>query len=193
MIKERSQKAVEILTKNDRGGYTVPTSKLYPHQWNWDSAFSALGISTYNKIRAWQELIILIRAQWKNGMIPHIIFHENNPNYFPGPNHWQIKSNANTSCHSQPPVLASIIWYMVNNGNNYDLQKGKSLFNSLMAYHEWFFSARDPNNEGFISIIHPWESGRDNCPDWDLGLHNVNVPDNFGDYIRCDTSHVQIS
>ena len=78
MIRERSQKAVEKLTKNDRGGYPVPTSKLYPHQWNWDSAFSALGISTYNKIRAWQELIILIRAQWKNGMIPHIIFHENN-------------------------------------------------------------------------------------------------------------------
>ena len=76
MIRERFQKAVEIITKNDRGGYTVPTSKLYPHQWNWDSAFTALGISTYNKIRAWQELILLIKAQWKNGMIPHIIFHE---------------------------------------------------------------------------------------------------------------------
>ena len=193
MIRERFQNAVEIITKNDRGGYTVPTSKLYPHQWNWDSAFTALGISTYNKTRAWQELILLIREQWENGMIPHIIFHKNDPNYFPGPNHWQIKSNANTSCHSQPPVLASIIWDMVKNGNNYDLQKGQSLFNSLMSYHEWFFSARDPNNEGFISIIHPWESGRDNCPDWDLGLDNVNVPDNFEDYIRCDTSHVEIS
>ena len=126
-------------------------------------------------------------------MIPHIIFHENDPNYFPGPNHWHIKSNCNTSCLSQPPVLASIIWDMVKNGNSDDLHKGQSLFNSLMAYHEWFFSARDPNNEGFISIIHPWESGRDNCPDWDLGLDNVDIPDNFGDYIRCDTSHVEIS
>ena len=33
MIRERFQKAVEIITKNDRGGFTVPTSKLYPHQW----------------------------------------------------------------------------------------------------------------------------------------------------------------
>ena len=62
MIRERFQKAIEIINKNDRGGFTVPTSKLYPHQWNWDSAFTALGISTYNKIRAWQELIILIRT-----------------------------------------------------------------------------------------------------------------------------------
>ena len=45
MIRDRFQNAVEIITKNDRGGYTVPTSKLYPHQWNWDSAFTALGIS----------------------------------------------------------------------------------------------------------------------------------------------------
>ena len=41
MIEEKFQNAVEIITKNDRGGYTVPTSKLYPHQWNWDSAFTA--------------------------------------------------------------------------------------------------------------------------------------------------------
>ena len=60
MIREKFQNAVEILTKNDRGGFTVWTSVLYPHQWNWDSASTAIGITTYKKIRAWQELIILI-------------------------------------------------------------------------------------------------------------------------------------
>ena len=193
MIKEKFHRAIEIIKKNDRGGFTVPTDKLYPHQWNWDSAFTALGISTFNKTRAWQELILLINAQWKNGMIPHIVFHENNPNYFPGPNHWQCKSVSNTSCHSQPPVLASIVLEMIQKGDNYDVQKGRSLFSSLMAYHEWFFSARDPNNEGFISIIHPWESGRDNCPDWDLGLENIKIQEDFNKYLRCDTSHIDIS
>jgi glycogen debranching enzyme len=193
MLKEKLQKAVEIINRNDRGGFTIPSNKLYPHQWNWDSAFTALGIFTYNKTRAWQELILLINSQWTNGMIPHIVFHENNPNYFPGPHHWQIKKNSKTSCHSQPPVLASIILEMVRNGDDYDLKKSQSLFNSLMAYHDWFFSARDPNNEGFMSIIHPWESGRDNCPDWDLGLEKVEIPDDFDEYLRCDTSHVEIS
>ena len=31
--------------RNDRGGYTVPTEGLYPYQWNWDSAFVALGFA----------------------------------------------------------------------------------------------------------------------------------------------------
>ena len=33
-----SAQARDILIKNDRGGYTVPTQGLYPYQWNWDSA-----------------------------------------------------------------------------------------------------------------------------------------------------------
>ena len=84
--------AIKVITNNDRGGFTVPTNRLYPHQWNWDSGFTALGISLFNKTRAWQELIMLINGQWQDGMIPHIIFHENDPNYFPGPDQWQIKA-----------------------------------------------------------------------------------------------------
>jgi len=39
--------AKSILLTNDRGGYTVPTARLYPYQWNWDSAFVALGFATF--------------------------------------------------------------------------------------------------------------------------------------------------
>ena len=186
MIKE----AIDVIKKNDRGGFTVPTNRLYPHQWNWDSGFTALGISSLDKSRAWQELVMLINAQWTNGMVPHIIFHENNPNYFPGPDQWQKNAESQTSCHSQPPVLASIIWQMVSRGTEYDKMKAGTLFNSIMAYHRWFFSARDPDKEGCVSIIHPWESGRDNCPDWDIGLNNIKIPKNLKKYFRKDTSYV---
>ena len=30
----RDEEAKRILRANDRGGYTVPTARLYPHQWN---------------------------------------------------------------------------------------------------------------------------------------------------------------
>ena len=53
-----------IIKKNDRGGFTIPTNRLYPHQWNWDSGFTALGISSLDKSRAWQELVMLLNAQW---------------------------------------------------------------------------------------------------------------------------------
>ena len=31
MLKEKLQKAIEIINRNDRGGFTIPTNKLYPH------------------------------------------------------------------------------------------------------------------------------------------------------------------
>ena len=48
--------AQAVLRDNDRGGYTVPTSGLYPYQWNWDAAFCALGWITFDEPRAWREL-----------------------------------------------------------------------------------------------------------------------------------------
>ena len=71
------KKAIETIRKNDRGHYTIPTDRLYPYQWNWDSAFSALGWSFFDKSRAWLEIMSLIEGQWTNGMIPHIIFRKN--------------------------------------------------------------------------------------------------------------------
>ena len=81
----RIQEAINIIKMNDRGDYTVPTNRLYPYQWNWDSVFTALGIWHFNKSRAWLEIMTLLDAQWKNGMIPHIVFRHDDPDYFPGP------------------------------------------------------------------------------------------------------------
>ena len=39
----RFQEALDILKANDRGEFSVPTHGLYPVQFNWDSAFAALG------------------------------------------------------------------------------------------------------------------------------------------------------
>ena len=47
--------AQSILRANDRGGYTVPNGRVYPFQWNWDSAFVALGFDTFDRPRAWTE------------------------------------------------------------------------------------------------------------------------------------------
>ena len=44
----RIKEAINIIKNNDRGGYTVPTNRLYPYQWNWDSGFTALGTGYRN-------------------------------------------------------------------------------------------------------------------------------------------------
>ena len=71
------KKAQKILKENRRSGYTLPTNnKLYPAQWNWDSAFIALGYSYFNLDFAIAEINTLLRGQWKDGMVPHILFHD---------------------------------------------------------------------------------------------------------------------
>jgi hypothetical protein len=42
------------------------------------------------------------------------------------------------------------------------------------------------------AITHPWESGRDNCADWDPGMANVDGS-GVGEYTRRDTGHVDAS
>ena len=44
--------ARETLARNDRGGYTVPNAAVYPFQWNWDSAFVAMGFASFDEDRA---------------------------------------------------------------------------------------------------------------------------------------------
>ncbi len=186
------KEAINVLKENDRGGYTVPTSRLYPFQWNWDSGFTALGLRHINKWRAWLEIISLLDAQWENGMVPHIVFRQNDPDYYPGPDIWLSNNEPPTSCLSQPPVLASVVWQMVEKGTPYDTRKAREIFSRLMASHRWFMESRDPKNRGVIATVHPWETGRDNCPDWDVGLKNVQVPDELESYTRRDTMHVEM-
>lgn len=67
------KRAKKILDGNWTGSYTKPSPSLYPHQWNWDSGFIAIGYSHYNQKRAEMELLSLFNAQWPNGMLPQIV------------------------------------------------------------------------------------------------------------------------
>ena len=77
------QDAVDILKSNDRGEFSVPTHGLYPVQFNWDSAFAALGYRQFAPQRAVREVELLLEAQWADGMVPHIIFSGGSRRLFP--------------------------------------------------------------------------------------------------------------
>jgi len=67
------ERAKEVLAQNWTGVFTQPAPKLYPHLWNWDSGFIAIGYAHFAQEKAEQELRSLLRAQWQNGMVPHIV------------------------------------------------------------------------------------------------------------------------
>ncbi|MEM9438355.1 MAG: hypothetical protein AAGA15_15080, partial [Pseudomonadota bacterium] len=182
-------RAQAILRGNDRGGYTVPTAGLYPYQWNWDSALAAWGFSTFDVDRAWVELETLFSGQWDNGMVPHILFHQVDPGYFPGPDVWGSGTKLPSSGISQPPVAATMARQVLEADPTY-APRARALFPKFMEWHRWFMEHR--LRDGVICITHPWESGRDNCPDWDIGMAGVDGSD-IGPYERRDTSHVDAS
>lgn len=186
--------AAAILQENDRGGYTIPTERLYPFQWNWDSCLTALGQRHIDEARAWQEIETLLDHQWPDGMVPHIVFHVEDENYFPGPNVWQTGRPTPTSGITQPPVLVYAMRRLFDEAKDKEkaTAKIKSLLPKAAAWHDWFYRCRDPNGTGLVAILHPWESGRDNSIDWDEALAAV-PGEGVEPYVRRDLQHVDAS
>jgi glycogen debranching enzyme len=197
MTKLRMEEAAHsILARNDRGGYTVPTDRLYPFQWNWDSAFVAMGFATFDVDRAYRELERLIEGQWDDGMIPHIVFHAPSDTYFPGPDVWGTRHRIPTSGITQPPVfgmaLRPVYEAAVASGMADAEGRTRALFQAALRSHRWWLEARDPEGLGLVAILHPWESGSDNSPAWDEAL--ARVPTTTTTVIRRkDTGHVDAS
>ena len=184
------RQARDILVRNDRGGYTVPTHGLYPFQWNWDSAFVALGFATFDRDRAWQEIETLVSAQWSDGMIPHIVFHQRDEGYFPGPDVWGTGRTPPTSGITQPPVLATVVRKLwEDEGADPACLRMNAMYRACLASHRWFHTYRDPLNNGLVMVTHNWETGRDNSSEWDDALARVDTS-GVGAYQRRDTGHV---
>ena len=191
-------KAQEILIGNWMDGFTIPTKKLYPFQWNWDSGFTSLGISHFNLDYSIQELQSLFSGQWENGMVPHIIFHsENEKTYFPNYDFWNANVNngapisPKTSGITQPPVHGFILEGLLNRFPDDErlIAFAKDFFPKILKSHRFFYSYRDPEREGLAFIFHPWESGRDNSPLWDKSMDRIEVDKSkLPNYKRRDTS-----
>ena len=174
----------DVLRGNDRGSYTVPSPRLYPHQWAWDSAFAAIGWAHFDPTRAWLEIETLFTGQWPDGRIPHILFHRRDADYFPGPDFWQTEW---TTSISQPPVWATAVRRLVEITG--DESRLPALTPKIDASHRWFHDQRDPLGVGAIAVAHPWESGLDNCPVWDAPMNRVDVS-NPPSFERRDTGVV---
>ncbi|MEL7538088.1 MAG: trehalase family glycosidase [Pseudomonadota bacterium] len=193
MATELNDKARQILTTNDKGGFTVPTTGLYPYQWNWDSVLVALGFHTFDESRACREIETLFEAQWDDGLVPHIIFRRDDPDYFPGPSVWGAGGTLPSSGITQPPVAATVVYELWQNATDETVrERYAALFPKLLAWHRWFDQCRVPENIDAVVITHPWESGRDNSVEWDMPAKDIDVS-GVGEYERRDLQHADAS
>ncbi|MDT5002822.1 MAG: glucosylglycerate hydrolase, partial [Mycobacterium sp.] len=196
-------RAAYLLRGNDLGVMTTAAPLLYPHMWSWDAAFVAIGLAPLSVERAVVELDTLLSAQWRNGMIPHIVFANGVDGYFPGPARWATSAlavnaprNRHTSGITQPPVHAIAVQRILDHART----RGRSTravaesfldrrWADLVRWHRWLAEARDPQSHGRVTLYHGWESGMDNSPRWDSAYANV-IPGTVPEYQREDNAIV---
>lgn len=166
------EQAKAVLADNYRNGHTIPAEGLYPHQWLWDSCFIAIGLAHYDIERAKMEILNLLKGQWSNGMVPHMIF-DSGLRYRQDRELWRSYSSPYspddlaTSGITQPPLIAEAV---VRIGKKLSKEDRRAWYAKtyphLVAYHKWLYRDRDPKNEGLVLLVHPWESGLDSSPPW---------------------------
>ena len=185
-------RAVSVLRLNDIGLFTKPGPHQYPHQWNWDSALIALGLSHFDLPRAQQEVRSLLSGQWQDGMIPSVVYHSTPSDYFPNPEFWQIENSPKapgvpTTGITQPPLLATMVRRMHTRHSMEDFVREG--YPAILRWHRWLHTDRNADSSALACIIHPWESGTDDSPRW-LHLFEAIQPEALPEFQRGDTRYV---
>ncbi|WP_345711657.1 MGH1-like glycoside hydrolase domain-containing protein [Kineococcus glutinatus] len=170
-----------MLLRNRAALHTLPATGLYPHQWSWDSAFTAIGLRHVSPRRAQQELESLLGAQWADGRLPQIVFdRQRDEDYSPGAAFWRSEEIPGspavpTAGLVQPPVHARAALAVHRADEAESRRRGflERAHPRLLAWHGYLRTRRDRGGRGLASIVHPWESGMDNSPAWDGPLSRV--------------------
>ncbi len=197
-------RAAYILRDNSTGRITKAAPHLYPHQWSWDAGFNAVGLAALDLPRARLELDSLFAGQWRNGLLPHIVFDPAQHGYWPGPAQWECQahneeapSSPATSGIIDPPVHAIAVDRILATADLAGQDERErtwtwaaAIYPKLLAWHRFLARDRADKETGLITLFHGWESGTDNSPRWDVPYANVEVGPELPRYQRTDVALV---
>jgi hypothetical protein len=140
----------------EEGGYTVPSTTVYPFQWLWDSCFHAVTWAVLGEgERARRELAHLFRTQTPLGFVPHVDY-EHDPTH-----HAEFWHHEGRSSITQPPMFGHAVAVLAGLGVPVD-----DLVEPATRGLEFLLHNR-ARVDGLVALCHPWESGGDDCPRWD--------------------------
>jgi len=197
-------RAAHVLGLNSDGDVVKPARGLYPHQWSWDTAFIAIGLSALDVDLACRNLDALFTGQWRNGMVPHIVFDPDAKGYFPGPDRWacadvsgEAPATPLTSGICQPPVHAIAALHTVRAATRRDnstasaaIRWAETFLPKLLSWHRFLVRERTDASTGLVRIFHGWESGMDNSPRFDGPYSRVRPGPDLPPYERRDLKYV---
>jgi hypothetical protein len=150
-LKAQAFKILESAWNSDRG-YCWPNKKVYPHMWLWDSCFHSIAWSSFHDKRAVLELSQVMKKQFPNGFLPHMVYAKRT--FSRGP-------RKDVSSFTQPPIYA----LAMASAHQNNMTMPDSLIQQVSQGLSYFISHRF--RDGLAFVVHPWETGCDDSPRWD--------------------------
>ena len=156
-------------------------TKYGPHQWLWDSCFHAMSLSHVNVTEALFEVLSLFEFQDPaSGFLPEMTYWVDDPNQqgiagamygYSRPEHTDITQMPMVMYPIQRIYDALVEIEKSAQIRSDEIQLSYQFLHAILprayAYLRYWMDSRDPDGNGLVSIVHPWESGLDASPLYD--------------------------
>jgi len=158
--------AHRALVVNRAHGLTVPHLQMFPAGYLWDTAVIVKGLAVFDAERAAAEILRLLGAQWRSGMLPNEVYFDTNRfrRWIHGA-HPDTPTGLTTSGITQPPM---IVRSALEVGRRLDQDARVAFYRAalpaLAASCRWVLDRRMGDRDLAV-VIHPHETGMDNRAD----------------------------
>jgi putative isomerase len=127
--------------------------------WSWDNCFVALGLAAGDPGLAWDQFLVVLDHQHRDGMLPDIV-HDNG-------RMWGF---------CKPPVHGWTLRALLAAGA---VPEGglERVYPALVAWTDWWFRFRDDDGDGLCEYFHGCDSGQDNSTAFDAVGFPAAAPD----------------
>lgn len=143
----------------------TPSKTHYVGVWQWDNFFHALAFRHIDVQLAQDQLRLLLDHQRDDGMIPDAIHDEGTVTHLEFP----VPADV-----TKPPLIAWAAWKL--HQHHPDPEFLNEIYEPVVRCNAWWFEKNDLDGNGLCEYQHPFSSGLDDSPLWDIGMP-VESPD----------------
>lgn len=137
----------------------APSKAHYVGAWQWDNYFHALAFRYTDKKLANDQLQFMLDHQQPDGMIPDAVYDEDVITQLEVPV---------AAAVTKPPIVAWVAMHVyAQTGDEHLLRE---IYEPLVRWNSWWFGLNDDDADGIVQYSHPFSSGLDDSPLWDVGM-----------------------